>query len=192
MWRHKCRTEFWEIRDRQCERHGKRFQTVLLKRSLRDTLHELNFFLCLFVVWAERWKCLHLLRIRDVDVLDVLNIASAEPSLSGTAEGEGPVGLRPHHFFPPPPPPPLFALKRKIINDFIPFFDFQDEKKYFQFSALPLYTSLRRPCPCTLEMVCIFSILFSPTSFLKVLTRGICLTIKGFFSWWSFPLFSWP
>ena len=25
----------------------------------------------------------------------------------------------------------------------------------------------------------------------KVLTRRICLTIKSFFSWWSFPLFSW-
>ena len=27
--------------------------------------------------------------------------------------------------------------------------------------------------------------------FPKVLTRRICLTIKSFFSWWSFPLFSW-
>ena len=25
-------------------------------------------------------------------------------------------------------------------------------------------------------------------AFLEVLTRRICLTIKGFFSWWSFPL----
>ena len=33
---------------------------------------------------------------------------------SGTAEGEGLVGPRPHHFF--APPPPLFALKRKIIK----------------------------------------------------------------------------
>ena len=29
-------------------------------------------------------------------------------------------------------------------------------------------------------------------TFPKVLTRRICLTIKSFFSWWSFPLFSWP
>ena len=29
-------------------------------------------------------------------------------------------------------------------------------------------------------------------TFLKVLTRRICLTIKSFFSWWSFPLFLWP
>ena len=29
-------------------------------------------------------------------------------------------------------------------------------------------------------------------TFLKVLTRRICLTIKSFFTWWSFPLFSWP
>ena len=28
--------------------------------------------------------------------------------------------------------------------------------------------------------------------FLKVLTRRICLTIKSFFSWWSFPSFSAP
>ena len=29
-------------------------------------------------------------------------------------------------------------------------------------------------------------------TFPKVLTRRICWTIKSFFSWWSFPLFSWP
>ena len=29
-------------------------------------------------------------------------------------------------------------------------------------------------------------------TFTKVLTRRLCLTIKSFFSWWSFPLFSWP
>ena len=29
-------------------------------------------------------------------------------------------------------------------------------------------------------------------TFPKVLTRRICLTIKGFFGWWSFFLFSWP
>ena len=34
--------------------------------------------------------------------------------LSGTAEGEGLVGPRPHHFF--ASPPPLFALKRKMIK----------------------------------------------------------------------------
>ena len=28
--------------------------------------------------------------------------------------------------------------------------------------------------------------------FPKVLTRRICVTINSFFSWWSFPLFSWP
>ena len=28
-------------------------------------------------------------------------------------------------------------------------------------------------------------------TFLVVLTRGICLIIKSFFCWWSFPLFSW-
>ena len=33
---------------------------------------------------------------------------------TGTAEGEGLVGPRPHHFF--APPPPLFALKGKIIK----------------------------------------------------------------------------
>ena len=34
-------------------------------------------------------------------------------SATGTADGEGLVGPRPHHFF--APPPPLLALKRKII-----------------------------------------------------------------------------
>ena len=36
--------------------------------------------------------------------------------------------------------------------------------------------------------VYIFFILF----FIIVLTERICLIIKSFFSWWSFPLFSWP
>ena len=30
------------------------------------------------------------------------------------------------------------------------------------------------------------------STFPKVLTRRICLTIKSFFSWWSFVLFTWP
>ena len=29
-------------------------------------------------------------------------------------------------------------------------------------------------------------------TFPKVLTRRICSSIKWIFSWWSFPLFSWP
>ena len=29
-------------------------------------------------------------------------------------------------------------------------------------------------------------------TFPKVLTERICLPIKSFFCWWSFPLFSWP
>ena len=29
-------------------------------------------------------------------------------------------------------------------------------------------------------------------TFPKVLTRRICLTIKNFYCWWSFPLISWP
>ena len=29
-------------------------------------------------------------------------------------------------------------------------------------------------------------------TFPKALTRGICLKIKRFVSWWSFPWFSWP
>ena len=40
--------------------------------------------------------------------------ASVSENESGTAEGEGLVGPRPHHFF--APPPPLFVLKRKIIK----------------------------------------------------------------------------
>ena len=39
-----------------------------------------------------------------------------------------------------------------------------------------------------LTSVYIFFMLFS----IMVLTERICLTIKSFFSWWSFPLFSWP
>ena len=38
---------------------------------------------------------------------------------------------------------------------------------------------------CSLTSVCIFLI-----HFFKVLIRRICSTIKSFFRWWSFPLFS--
>ena len=40
----------------------------------------------------------------------------------------------------------------------------------------------------TLTSVCKFSILIS--IHLVLLTRRICLTIKSFFSWWSFPFWS--
>ena len=43
-----------------------------------------------------------------------LSMYSASAMLTGTAEGEGLVGPRPHHFF--ATPPPLFALKRKILK----------------------------------------------------------------------------
>ena len=42
----------------------------------------------------------------------------------------------------------------------------------------------------TITSVCIFPWLFHTIS--KVLKRRICLTIKSFFTWWTFPLFSWP
>ena len=40
---------------------------------------------------------------------------------------------------------------------------------------------------CSLTWVCIFSILLFFYRFPKLLTRRICLTIKSFFSCWSFP-----
>ena len=45
--------------------------------------------------------------------------------------------------------------------------------------------------PLACPLLIIFSILFS-IHFYKILIRRICLTIKSLFSWWSFPLFSWP
>ena len=60
---------------------------------------------------------------------------------SGTAEGEGLVGPRPHHFF--APQPPLFENQ---ILWFYSFFRFSIWKNYFQLSALPLFTLLRGPC----------------------------------------------
>ena len=41
----------------------------------------------------------------------------------------------------------------------------------------------------TISMHILHTVLYT---FPKVLTRRICLTIKRLFSWWSFPLFSWP
>ena len=55
-----------------------------------------------------------------VAILQIMSVDWPRPSnpdadkCTGTAEGEGLVGPRPHHFF--APPPPLFALKRKIIK----------------------------------------------------------------------------
>ena len=51
--------------------------------------------------------------MRDYMVTDIFDGWGILMS-SGTAEGEGLVGPRPHHFF--APPPPLFALKGKIIK----------------------------------------------------------------------------
>ena len=69
---------------------------------------------------------------------------------TGTAEGEGLVGPRPHHFF--APLPPLFENQ---ILWFYSFFRFSIWKNYFQLSALPLFTLLRGPCttPTTLTTV---------------------------------------
>ena len=53
-------------------------------------------------------------------------------TLSGTAEGEGLVGPRPHHFF--APPPLLFALKRKKIK-----IEKKTWNKYFPV-YIPLYS----------------------------------------------------
>ena len=44
---------------------------------------------------------------------------------------------------------------------------------------------------CTQTSLCPFLHTFLYT-FLKVLEKNVFLTIKSFFSWWSFPLFSWP
>ena len=55
-----------------------------------------------------------------VAILQIMSVDWPRPSnpdadkCTGTAEGEGLVGPRPHHFF--APPPPLFALKRKITK----------------------------------------------------------------------------
>ena len=40
-----------------------------------------------------------------------------------------------------------------------------------------------------ISMLILHTVLYT---FLKVLIRRICLAIKSFFSWRSFPLFSWP
>ena len=46
--------------------------------------------------------------------MNLQNYRCREVCVTGTAEGEGLVGPRPHHFF--ASLPPLFALKRKIIK----------------------------------------------------------------------------
>ena len=40
-----------------------------------------------------------------------------------------------------------------------------------------------------ISMLILHTVLYT---FPKVLTGRICLTIKSFFTWWPFPLFSWP
>ena len=40
-----------------------------------------------------------------------------------------------------------------------------------------------------ISMHILYTVLYT---FLSILTRRICLTIKSFIGWWSFPLFSWP
>ena len=49
------------------------------------------------------------------------------------------------------------------------------------FSKFPL-----NPLPPNNSMHTVYIVLYT---FLKLLTRRLCLTVKSFFSWWSFPLF---
>ena len=70
-----------------------------------------------------------------------LTLCHGSITVSGTAEGEGLVGPRPHHFF--APLPPLFENQ---ILWFYSFFRFSIWKNYFQLSALPLFTLLRGLC----------------------------------------------
>ena len=66
---------------------------------------------------------------------------------TGTAEGEGLVGPRPHHFL--APRPHFWKIK---YYDFIPFFDFQYEKIIF--NCQPSHFSPCSAVPVTYVMLC--------------------------------------
>ena len=97
--------------------------------------------------WTPHTECSEAKKTIFVGIRSVLvhwgkfSWKSGKSTLSGTAEGEGLVGPRPHHFF--APLPPLFENQ---ILWFYSFFRFSIWKNYFQLSALPLFTLLRGPC----------------------------------------------
>ena len=64
-------------------------------------------------LWSS-WNCAWNLAFPVFISPIVRNMCENLSLWTGTAEGEGLVGPRPHHFF--APPLPLFALKRKIIK----------------------------------------------------------------------------
>ena len=57
------------------------------------------------------------------------------------------------------------------------------------FSFWPLFTYTLTLLHPNISMHILHTVLYT---FPMVLVRRICLPIKSFFSWWSFPLFSWP
>ena len=67
----------------------------------------------------------------------------------------------------------------KLKNEWIPVNVRINEWKLKKFN--PIHSKIR--------MNTLHTVLYT---FPRVLTRRICLPIKSFFSWWSFPLFSWP
>ena len=89
--------------------------------------------------------------------------------LTGTAEGEGLVGPRPHHFF--APPPPLFMLKRKIIKI----------KKRLETSFFP---SIFR------YILCIF-FNFKPQAFCEFPVLFAVIVLRGRLAPWSNAM-PWP
>ena len=62
-------------------------------------------------------------------------------------------------------------------------FESNDWRNICSWSFSTLYTLM------FISMHILYTVLYT---FPKVLARRICLTIKSFFSWWSFPLFPWP
>ena len=57
------------------------------------------------------------------------------------------------------------------------------------FKVCPSADVFFNPLPPDISIYILHTIYYT---FHKMLTKRICLIIKSCFSWWSFPLFSWP
>ena len=75
------------------------------------------------------------------------------------------------------------------------FAQMQQWTEYYQYSPLEADKSHKKgrktvnPSYPNISMYSLHNVL---DTFPLVLTRRICITINGSFSWWSFPLFLWP
>ena len=88
----------------------------------------------------------------------------------------------------------IWGMKKSIRRHLCDSQPSYDENNPFSYTSINLYAvsfilKFFTPSHPNISMHILHTVLYT---FPKVLTRRICPSIKSFFSWWSFTLFSWP